>query len=446
MDNLALNKILDRLDIEKNIEKILNNFSVNNNLKKGIYVYGDNGIGKTKFICNLLKKNNYDILYFDNSIIRNKNLIETICSNNLSNKNIYSMLCNDDRKIVIVIDDIDTMNCGDKNGILSLIKLIREKKTKKQKAENVTNNPVICINNRSSDKKTLELMKVCNIFEIKSPTNKQNKEIIKNLFPNIYNFSESENKLIETNILDFLGNNLLSFEKLDFYYKNNFIFKKFCNNINENNYENNNLNIKLITQKLLSKKLSFSDINVILESDRTITSLLFHENIVNILTINDLDIYLKILDNYIFSDYLDRIIFQKQIWQLTEYNYIIKIFYNNYILNNNNLLKHIDISNIIFTKILTKYSSEYNNYIFIYNLLQLFLLDKKDIFILFLKYSNDFNVNNNFSYEIFNNYKILNITKLEVIRIIKYINYILYCNTKLKDIEDDEICDYQTYL
>jgi hypothetical protein len=239
---------------------------------------------------------------------------------------------------------------------------------------------------------------------------------------------------------------LLSFEKLEFYYKNNFIFKKFCNNINENNYENNNLNIKLITQKLLSKKLSFSDINVILESDRTITSLLFHENIVNILTINHLDIYLKILDNYIFSDYLDRIIFQKQIWQLTEYNYIIKIFYNNYILNNNNLLKHIDISNIIFTKILTKYSSEYNNYIFIYNLLQLFLLDKKDIFILFLKYSNNLNVNNNFSYEIFNNYKILNITKLEVIRIIKYINYILYCNTKLKDIEDDEICDYQTYL
>ena len=56
MENLELNKILDRLDIEKNIEKILNNFSVNNNLKKGIYVYGDNGIGKTKFICNLLKK------------------------------------------------------------------------------------------------------------------------------------------------------------------------------------------------------------------------------------------------------------------------------------------------------------------------------------------------------------------------------------------------------
>ena len=441
MENLDLNKILQRTEIEKNIEKILANFSINNNTKKGIYIYGDNGIGKTKFIYNLLKKNNYDILYFDNSIIRNKNLIETICSNNLSNKNIYSMLCNDDKKIVIVIDDIDSMNCGDKNGILSLIKLIREKKTKKQKTENVTNNPVICINNESGDKKTLELMKVCNVFELKSPTNNQNKEIINKLFPNIFKFSFIENKKIQENILKFLDNNLLSFDKLKFYYENDFVYKKFYNNISKCNYENNNLNIKLITQKLLSSKLCFSDTNIILESDRTITSLLFHENITNVLTINDLDIYLEILDNFIFSDYIDRIIFQKQIWQLTDYNYIIKIFYNNFILNKNNLLKNIDISNIIFTKVLTKYSSEYNNYMFIYNLLQYFLLDKKDIFVIFLNLSQ----NNNYS-ELYNNYKFLNITKLEIIRIIKFINYILYYNIKCKDLDYDDLSEFQDFI
>ena len=441
MENLDLNKILQRSEIEKSIEKIIANFSINNNTKKGIYIYGDNGIGKTKFIYNLLKKNNYDILYFDNSIIRNKNLIEAICSNNLSNKNIYSMLCNDDKKIVIVIDDIDSMNCGDKNGILSLIKLIREKKTKKQKTENVTNNPVICINNRSGDKKTLELMKVCNVFELKSPTNDQNKEIINKLFPNILKYSSKENKIIETNILKFLDNNLLSFDKLKFYYDNDFIYKKFYNNINKCNYENNNLNIKLITQKLLSSSLCFSDTNIILESDRTITSLLFHENIINVLTINELDIYLEILDNFIFSDYIDRIIFQKQIWQLTDYNYIIKIFYNNFILNKNNLLKNINISNIIFTKVLTKYSSEYNNYMFIYNLSQYFLLDKKDIFVIFLNLSQ----NNNYS-ELYNNYKFLNITKLEIIRITKFINFILHNNIKCKDLDYDDITEYQDFI
>ena len=48
MENLDLNKILNRSEIEKSIEKIIANFSINNNTKKGIYIYGDNGIGKTK--------------------------------------------------------------------------------------------------------------------------------------------------------------------------------------------------------------------------------------------------------------------------------------------------------------------------------------------------------------------------------------------------------------
>ena len=42
------------------------------------------------------------------------------------------------RKMVIVMDEIDGMNSGDKGGITALIKLIRQKKTKKQKLENVT--------------------------------------------------------------------------------------------------------------------------------------------------------------------------------------------------------------------------------------------------------------------------------------------------------------------
>tara|TARA_Y100000992_G_C21268949_1_gene495545 strand:- start:320 stop:1660 length:1341 start_codon:yes stop_codon:yes gene_type:complete len=435
MENLNLNEIFERNNILTNIKNILNNFSINNNSKKGIYIYGDNGIGKSKLILNFLKENNFDVLYYDNSIIRNKNLIENICSNNLSNRNIYSMLCEEERKIVIVIDDIDCMNCGDKNGIVTLVKLIREKKTKKQKLENVTNNPVICINGRGSDKKTLELMKVCNVFEIKSPTNIQLKKIISKLYPNIYKYRKEENTIIEKNILNFLDNNLLSFDKLDFYYKNDFIYKKFfdINFINTNLNYNNNLNIKLITKNILSNSYNFNDINKILESDRTIVSLLFHENIINVIDIKDLNIYLKILENFIFADYIDRIIFQKQIWQLTEYSYIIKIFYNNYILNKNNLLKNINIDKIIFTKVLTKYSSEYNNYIFIYSLLQNFLVDKIDIYVYFLNIS-ELNIN-----DIISKFKYVNINKLEIIRIIKFINYLITFNNKIKENYTNEI-------
>ena len=74
-------------------------------------------------------------------------------------------------------------------------------------------------------------------------------------------------------------------------------------------------------------------------------------------------------------------------------NYIIKLFYNNFILKTNNLFSNIEFEDIIFTKILTKYSSEYNNYIFIYNLLQSFLLEKKDIYVLFYNYSVNYDIN-----------------------------------------------------
>ena len=62
--------------------------------------------------------------------------------------------------------------------INTLIKLIRTKKTKKQKLEEVIMNPIICIGNYKVDKKIKELMKVCNVIEINTPTDNQISEII----------------------------------------------------------------------------------------------------------------------------------------------------------------------------------------------------------------------------------------------------------------------------
>ena len=123
---------------------------------------------------------------------------------------------------------------------------------------------------------------------------------------------------------------------------------------------------------------------------------------------------------------------------MIEINYIIKLFYNNYILKENNLLKSLNIENIIFTKILTKYSSEYNNYIFIYNLLQYFLIDKKDIFTFFSNCNID-NIN-----ILCDNLKYYDISKLEIIRIIKLINKFINYKIK-KDISYYEIDNIISY-
>ena len=49
---------------------------------------------------------------------------------------ILSLFKKEKRNIAIIMDEIDGMNNGDKGGINSLIKLIRPKKTKKQKITN----------------------------------------------------------------------------------------------------------------------------------------------------------------------------------------------------------------------------------------------------------------------------------------------------------------------
>ena len=133
MDQINLNKFLNRCEIEENIIAILKNFIANKNnltLKRGIYIYGHPGCGKTQFIMNILKKIDYDIIKYDAGDIRNKSIIETITKRNMGDKNVMSLFQQKIKPITIVMDEIDGMNSGDKGGINALIKLIRPKKTK----------------------------------------------------------------------------------------------------------------------------------------------------------------------------------------------------------------------------------------------------------------------------------------------------------------------------
>ena len=133
MELININDILDRTIIHDDIKTFLVNFEKNKHdlsCKRGIYIYGNPGTGKSAFIETLLKEINYDIIKYDAGDIRNKVIIDTITKHNMSDRNVLSMLQKNVKKIVIIMDEIDGMNNGDKGGINSLIKLIRPKKTK----------------------------------------------------------------------------------------------------------------------------------------------------------------------------------------------------------------------------------------------------------------------------------------------------------------------------
>ena len=425
MDKLNYNKILNRENISKQIIDILQHFNNNKSdlsIKRGIYIYGESGSGKTFFINNLLTKLNYDIIYFDSSDSRNKSILDIITKYNMGTSNILSLFKKEKRNIAIIMDEIDGMNSGDKGGINSLIKLIRPKKTKKQKTEEITNNIIICISNYQVDKKIKELMKFCHSFEIKPPTDNQIKEIIKNQIPQLYN----DSFLMEQSI-NYCNNNLR---------KINILYKFYINNINNldyfksiidiNNCKKIDYDTKNITSILINKKYNIEEQTYIInENDRTIIALLFHENIIDQLQKlknknNAISIYLKILNNTCYGDYIDRITFQKQIWQFNEMSSIIKILSNNYEYHNyleNNLLKIDKIKDIRFTKVLTKYSTEYNNSLFLQDLSKFLSMDKKDT-ISFFKY-----LRSNYSIEnIQDILELYEINTLEINRIYRYID------------------------
>ena len=101
MQNIDYDELLDRKIYKEQIIDFLNNFDKNKTQlieKRGLYLSGEPGIGKTQFICNLLRENGYDVIYYDSSDMRNKNIMELITNHNMSNINVYTMFTRERKK------------------------------------------------------------------------------------------------------------------------------------------------------------------------------------------------------------------------------------------------------------------------------------------------------------------------------------------------------------
>ena len=437
-----MNEILERESIIHSLTQILTNYEANCvdlQFKKGIYIYGSPGCGKTRFVHDVLKSLNYDIVQYDAGDVRNKSLIDTITSNNMASQNVLQMMARKPKKIAIIMDEIDGMNNGDKGGITALIKLIRQKKTKKQKLEHMTRNPIVCIGNYYVDKKIKELMKVCHTFELKPPTPEQMSKILTTRIPTYPSFSSE----LQTKMIHYIQGDLRKIEWIEKMVKVkpglltaetlDHIFHRKC--FNEDS--------KKITKRLLETPLPLVDhARVINETDRTIVALLWHENIVDVLSKQSnqeaIPFYLKILDNICFADFIDRITFQHQIWQFNEMSSLIKTFYNHSLYHKAFPEQTKFSGDIRFTKVLTKYSTEYNNQLFIYHLCQELDMDKKDVVALFqelrLFYGENWNEHMAEIEQIFEN---TNIDKLDIKRMYRYLDK----NVKREIVYEEEESD-----
>ena len=413
------NTYLGRETIYNNIRDFLALFQKNKSdltFKRGIYIYGAPGAGKTEFVIRLLKELNYDIIKYDAGDIRNKSIIDSITQHNISDKKIMSIFQRKIQKIVIVMDELDGMNNGDKGGITSLIKLIRPKKTKKQKQEEITMNPIICIGNYHIDKKIKELMKVCHVYELKTPTPTQMSHLVDMTMPNL-------DIGLRKSVITFIQGNL---RKLNAVAEMN----KTPNTIISNNIlhaifqpKTYNEDIKKVTQKLFNTAYPICDHNTLInETDRTTIGLLWHENVIDVLEKMPVSVsvpfYQLLLDNICMADYFDRITFQNQIWLFNELCSLIKTFYNHHLYHQSFPKKtRFNPTEVRFTKVLTKYSTEYNNLLFIQNLCIQLSMDQKDLFAFFLTLRNQYPED-----EIPRFLETYDISKLDVNRIYRYLD------------------------
>lgn len=424
MDQININKLLNREQYITEIRDIIAKFESNPDDYQrvgGIYIYGETGIGKTYFAKQVLNNLDYDVINYDAGNIRNTSVIENIAKDKFSNKNIYNLLQKRIKKNVILMDEIDGMNNGDKGGINTLIKIIRPKKTKKQKLECTINSPIICIGNCHIDKKIKELMKVCHVIQLNVPSDEQMKEIILKIYPDILSHHLDY-------IIRYSTNNLHKLKYfLDVYKTNNDLFLKFVrdNNIQMSSYSDDT---KETVKKMILNKYNIDSHNVVInDTDRTSVGLLWHENIIDLISkkhkndkLKAIECYRKQLENICLSDYIDRITFQKQIWEFNEMSSLIKSCYNNMIFHDDNIVdKNDNVKEIRFTKVLTKYSTEYNNSVFLNKMCQKLQMDKKDMMAFFYKLKNK----ELFDDDYYNKLEdICDINKLEIDRIFRYID------------------------
>jgi hypothetical protein len=448
---LNYNQVLGREGIATAVAAALNDFQTKKTdltIRRGIYIYGNPGVGKTEFVVRLLKSLNYDMVKYDAGDIRNKSIIDLITKHNMSEHSVLSMFQRKPRRIAIVMDEIDGMNNGDKGGINTLIKLMRPKKTKKQRLEDVTMNPIICIGNHHMDKKIRELMKVCVPFEIPMPTMEQVSVLLNSAL-------HSHNVMLHKHVTRFIQGDLRKISIISGILNHTQTDDAANDGTDDHNTlliqtifqpKINNEDSKTTVKKIINAPCSLSDHGALMnETDRTIVGLLWHENVVDALAKlphqpDAFAFYKEALDNICFADYIDRITFQKQIWQFNEMSSLIKTFYNNKLYHDRfDPCPKFNPSEVRFTKVLTKYSTEYNNALFIQMMCQKFGMDKKDLFAFFLHLFSSSDTDDKVMEDLIAEFEI---TKLDIQRMQRYLDKCTYPSEVVQeDVGGGDDCD-----
>ena len=357
------------------------------NSKKVLFICGNTGIGKTILADLILNDYNYKKIELNSTDIRSQKKFGEFLIKSLTYKNVIDMFNDGGSPIGILLDEVDTIcKLSDKGGMTELLTILKQNdkfetqkknlndKKKVKKVKNLPEdfiklyNPIICTSNDINDKKINELKKFSEVIYLQTPTNEELNDII----TDIYN---KHNQQINEDVkLDIINNcqgdirrliiileNLHIMSRGDIITKN--IFKIFLDTFKK---KEEDIQLLESTKRILTKKLSINDTQILFDIDCLLTPLMVYHNSIEYIKNSDdtskkkLNTYKNILESLCIQDTIPTNIFEVQDWdELYDYSCIYGCTFPNYYFNQLKYKnKDIDIQ---FTNLLNKISQMYVN-------------------------------------------------------------------------------------
>jgi hypothetical protein len=322
-------------------------------ITKPIIIEGDYCSGKTTIVKKLIQ-DKYTLIYYNCIEHKGKYIVKQL-SKSIAKYDIMTMFVNkaSRSKNIIVIDDVDVLNHYDKGGISSLNKFI--KNTYKQ------NIPIVFITSPILEDKRLYELSTLSI-SIKYPCLCED-DIVKLIKLQI----QDRRHIVYDSIFDLTNCNLTLFLNWVHNYNKNHKYSIEQNNYHMENYKQSTR--ELCSCLLKDRPTIEQHENVIHSKERVTLSMVLHENLRG-----SLEQHIQHMKVLCDADTIDYIIFKIQNWNFQIYSSLLKNMYSIYIFKDN---PHV--SNIIFTKILTKYSTQYNNMLYINNIQHKYMLLRDEL-------------------------------------------------------------------
>ena len=273
------------------------------------------------------------------------------------------------------MDEVDGMVSGDRGGISEIISLLCPKRKKGRKKKNEVSslpykNPVICISNKDSEKKILDLKKISLPIYFEKPKYSE-------LTNAIHNIALKENLIIDIEGINLIIKNSQSdyrrimgiLQEINRTYKGEIISISHIDNV-LSIFNKKDLDISLYdgVREIFNNYKNIDHSLTLYQLDRNLLPMMIHENSINYLAFNIDDTYLektksfhKIIDNLSNADIIDKNIYGEQNWELSELNGINKVCEPAYILSQHKNItkKNIDIN---YSSVLSKSSQQFSYY------------------------------------------------------------------------------------